>query len=297
VKIILADREQTRLLLAHHFDHIFFTGGQLAAREIMSAAALHTTPVTLELGGKCPCIVFDDADLDIAARRIAWGKFINCGQTCVAPDYVMVHRSIEAAFLSRLSEALTQFFGDDPRRSNDYGRIVSVSHFDRLTGYLGEGRVAVGGATDRDALYIAPTLLVDVADSARIMQEEIFGPILPIVAFDEAARALSIIKSKGKPLSVYVFTEDAKRRECVLEGTSSGSVCVNDVVLQSASPSLPFGGVGESGFGRYQGRAGFDNFSNYRSILHRRLWPEPSLRFPPWRKAGVRWIDWLMSWR
>jgi aldehyde dehydrogenase (NAD+) len=252
------------------------------------------TPVTLELGGKSPCVVAADADLKIAAERIVWGKFLNAGQTCVAPDYVLVDRARHDALIDALQAAITRFFGADPQASPAFARIVNQKHTERLAGYLGGGRIAVGGEVDLAQRYVAPTVLIDVDTQAGVMREEIFGPILPVLKVDGIEAAITFINARDKPLALYLFTGDAAVREMVVTRTSSGGVSVNDVVVQLSVPDLPFGGVGMAGFGRYHGRAGFETFSNMKSVLSRRLLPEPPLRFTPHSEAKLRWIDRLM---
>jgi aldehyde dehydrogenase (NAD+) len=294
VEIVTGGAEASTALLAERFDHIFFTGGARVGRVVMEAAAKHLTPVTLELGGKSPCVVATDANLRIAAERIVWGKFLNAGQTCVAPDYVLVDRTLHDALIDAMGATITRFFGADPKQSPDFARIVNERHAERLAGYLGGGRVAVGGTVDIAARYIAPTVLTDVDVDAPVMREEIFGPILPVLKVDGPAGAVAFIKAREKPLALYLFTSDAAVRETIVHGTSSGGVCINDVVVQLSAPDLPFGGVGMAGFGRYHGRAGFELFSNMKSVLRRHLWPEPPLRTVPHSQAKLRWIERLM---
>jgi len=294
VALVAGGADTSTALLAERFDHIFFTGGARVGRVVMEAAAKHLTPVTLELGGKSPCVVTADANLKIAAERIVWGKFLNAGQTCVAPDYVLVDRARHDALVDGMGATITRFFGADPKQSPDLARIVNAHHAERLAGYLKGGRVAVGGTVDIAQRYIAPTILTDVDVNAPVMCEEIFGPILPVLKIDGAAEATAFINAREKPLALYLFTGDASVREAIVGGTSSGGVCINDVVVQLSAPDLPFGGVGMAGFGRYHGRAGFELFSNMKSVLRRHLWPEPPLRTVPHSEAKLRWIDRLM---
>ena len=247
----------------------------------MTAAARHLTPVTLELGGKCPCLVCADAPLDITARRIAWGKFMNAGQTCVAPDFVLVDRRLHSAFVAELKRAIHQFYGEDPQRSAAYGRIINRRHLDRLTGYLGSGQVAHGGQYDAGDLYLAPTILTGAPMDAPVMQEEIFGPILPVLAFDKLDDALASLRDRPTPLALYLFTKDRPTQERVLTATRSGGVCLNDTVMHMIGKDLPFGGLGDSGLGAYHGQASFDCFTHRRSVLRRSLALDPRLRYPP----------------
>jgi len=294
VAIVAGGAEASTALLGERFDHIFFTGGARVGRVVMEAAAKHLTPVTLELGGKSPCVVAADANLKIAAERIVWGKFLNAGQTCVAPDYVLVDRTRHDALIDAMTATITRFFGADPKQSPDFARIVNEHHAERLAGYLKGGRVTVGGTVDIAQRYIAPTILTDVDVTAPVMHEEIFGPILPVLKVDGPAEAVAFINAREKPLALYLFTSGAGVRETIVGGTSSGGVCINDVVVQLSAPDLPFGGVGMAGFGRYHGRAGFELFSNMKSVLRRHLWPEPPLRTVPHSAAKLNWIERLM---
>lgn len=294
VTLVPGGAEASTALLAERFDHIFFTGGARIGRIVMEAAAKHLTPVTLELGGKSPCVVAADANLKIAAERIVWGKFLNAGQTCVAPDYVLVDRTRHDALIEAMAATIARFFGADPKQSPDLARIVNEHHAERLAGYLKGGRVAVGGTVDIAKRYIAPTILTDVDVKAPVMCEEIFGPILPVLKVDGPAEAVAFINAREKPLALYLFTSDAGVRETIVSGTSSGGVCINDVVVQLSAPDLPFGGVGMAGFGRYHGRAGFETFSNMKSVLRRHLWPEPPLRTVPHSQSKLGWIERLM---
>jgi len=281
VAVVLGEREAAEALLREQFDTIFYTGSTAVGRSVMAAAARHLTPVTLELGGKSPCIVCADAPLEVTARRIAWGKFMNAGQTCVAPDFVLVEHSVRAPFVDAMKRAVLEFYGADPQQSRDFGRIVNRRHFDRLTGYLKCGQVVLGGQHDADDLYLAPTLLTDVPLDATVMQEEIFGPILPVLEFESMDGALALLRDRPTPLALYLFTRDRAIQDRVLETTRSGGVALNDVVLHMVGKDLPFGGLGESGLGAYHGKASFDCFSHRRSVLHRPFAFDSSLRYPP----------------
>ena len=247
----------------------------------MAAAAKHLTPVTLELGGKCPAIVCADASLALAARRIAWGKFMNAGQTCVAPDFVLVAREAREPFAAAMKGALHGFYGDDPARCEDYGRIVNQAHFERLVNYLRDGKVVHGGQHDVKDLFIGPTILADVSPNAAVMQEEIFGPILPVLEFERLDEALAMLRDRPSPLALYVFTRDRATETRVLANVRSGGACVNDVVSHMIGTGLPFGGLGASGMGSYHGRAGFEAFSHQRSVLRRATWLDTPFRYPP----------------
>ena len=276
---------ETTALLDQQFDHIFYTGNGQVGRIVMEAAAKHLTPVTLELGGKSPCIVTEDAKLDVAARRIAWGKFLNAGQTCVAPDYVLVHAAREDELLRTLVDTVRSFYGADPKASPDFGRIANVRHHRRLMGLLKEaGEVVIGGDGDEEARYLAPTLLRNVRPDAQIMREEIFGPILPVLTYESLDDAIAFVNERDRPLALYVFSEDADTEERVLAETSSGGACVNATIWHLANPHLPFGGVGPSGMGAYHGRAGFEAFSHRKSVVTKSTKTDPKLAYPPYTK-------------
>ncbi len=273
--------EVAEALLREHFDKIFFTGSSRVGKLVMAAAARHLTPVTLELGGKSPCIVCADASVEVTARRIAWGKFMNAGQTCIAPDFLFVDRRIREPLLKALKTALGEFYGSDPHQSPDYGRVINRQHWDRLTSYLSSGRVIHGGQCNAQDLYLAPTLIADLRADSPLKQEEIFGPILPIIDFEDLDQALAFLRERPAPLALYLFTESRSIQERVLAETRSGGVCVNDTILHMIAKELPFGGLGESGMGAYHGRAGFDCFTHYRSVLRRSTFIDPPLRYPP----------------
>ena len=287
--VVTGGPETAIALLDERFDHIFYTGGSKIARSVLTAAAASLTPCTLELGGKSPCIVCADANLAVAARRIVWGKFLNAGQTCVAPDFVWADRRIAAPLLAALTATIGKFYGEDPHQSPDYGRIVSLRHFDRLQGLLGAGRIVCGGTGDRETRYLSPTLLADVPLEAPIMQEEIFGPILPVLVFDGLGEVLDDLRRRPTPLALYLFSESRSTQKWFLERTRSGGACINDTVVHLLNPRLPFGGQGESGMGASHGRAGFATFSHRRSILRRGTRHDTKQRYPPDR-TPLRWI-------
>ncbi|MEA5499677.1 aldehyde dehydrogenase [Limnoraphis robusta] len=275
--------ETSQALLAQKFDHIFFTGGTKIGKIVMEAAAKHLTPVTLELGGKSPCIVESDVQLDYTAKRIAWGKFLNAGQTCIAPDYLLVHRQIKTPLLEKIKQNIQEFYGENPEKSPDYCRIISPRQFERLAGFLQNAKVIVGGQTNPEDHYIAPTLLDQVSWDDPVMQEEIFGPILPVLEYNDLGEAIAQINSRPKPLALYFFSKDQAKQQQVLQNTSSGGVCLNDTVLQFSGTYLPFGGVGESGMGSYHGKASFDTFSHYKSILINNFLIDIKLRYAPYQ--------------
>ena len=281
VAVVEGGRDQAEALLAERFDSIFFTGGTHAGRAVMAAAARHLTPVTLELGGKCPCIVCADTPLEVAARRIAWGKWMNAGQTCVAPDFVLVERSVRDAFIAALSQAVDAFYGPDPAASADYGRIVNQRHFERLMRLLESGAVVHGGQNSPSELYMAPTILTGVLPDSPAMQEEIFGPILPVLDFTDFDEALDRVRALPSPLALYLFSPDPEKQRRMVAETRSGCVCINDTVVQLLGKDLPFGGVGDSGMGAYHGRASFDCFTHRKAVVRRSTWFDPRLRYPP----------------
>ncbi len=281
IAVVPGDRDVAERLLGEKFDVIFFTGSTAVGRAVMSAAARHLTPVTLELGGKSPCIVCRDAPLNITARRIVWGKFLNAGQTCVAPDFVLVDRRVRDGLLEAMQRAVRAFYGPDPRQSADYSRIVNRRHLDRLADYLPCGRIVCGGQQDPDDLYLAPTLLTDVPWEAAVMQDEVFGPILPVLDYSDLDEALTRLRDRPVPLALYLFTGVRAIQDRVLATTRSGGVCINDTVVHLTGKQLPFGGLGDSGLGAYHGRASFDAFTHRRSVVRRRFWWDPKNRYPP----------------
>ena len=289
VAIVEGGVPETTALLAERFDHILYTGNGAVGRVVMAAAAKHLTPVTLELGGKSPVIVDASANLRVAARRVAWGKWLNAGQTCIAPDYVLVHERVRQEFLDELSTAMTAFYGDDPRVSPDYGRIVSDPHFARLCRLLQDGTVSVGGRTEASERYIAPTVLVDVDLSSALMQQEIFGPLLPVLPVASTREAVEFVNDREHPLALYVFAGDRAVVDDVLARTTSGGVTVNGTLLHFTNPHLPFGGIGESGMGGYHGESGVRLFQHLKPVLTRGTAMDPSLPYPPYsdRKARI----------
>lgn len=282
IAVVEGDASVSQQLLAEKFDHIFFTGGTAIGRIIMAAAAQYLTSVTLELGGKSPCIVDSDIHLDHAAKRIAWGKLINTGQTCIAPDYLLVHRQIKTELVHRIKHYIREFYGEDPAQSPDYGRIIHDQHFERLIAFLDRGEIILGGKYNLDERYLAPTLIDGVTWDDPVMQEEIFGPILPILTYDELEAAIFQVNARPKPLALYFFSRDRQKQERILQATSSGGVCLNDTVMQVGVNTLPFGGVGESGIGSYHGKASFDTFSHFKSVLKRNFWLDLGWRYAPY---------------
>lgn len=294
VQVVEGGVAETTALLEARFDHIFYTGNGHVARIVMRAAAEHLTPVTLELGGKSPTIVDATVDLTVAARRIAWAKFTNAGQTCVAPDYVLVLREVHDAFVAKLVETLGEFFGADPQVSPDYGRIINHRHHDRLVPLLGSGTVAVGGQHDRADRYIAPTVLTDVTPDSPVMADEIFGPILPVLPVDDLDAAIAFINARPKPLALYVFSNHGPTQQAVLTRTSSGGAVVNHAVLHLAIAGLPFGGVGESGMGAYHGKHSFDCFTHHKAVLRKPTALDPAFMYPPYTEGKVKLLKRLI---
>ena len=285
VAVVTGAVDETTALLEERFDHIFYTGNGKVGRIVMRAAAEHLTPVTLELGGKSPAIVAADADIAVSAKRIAWAKFLNAGQTCVAPDYVLVEDSVEDEFVSAVADAVTSMYGADPYRSPDYARIVNERHHDRLMRLLDAGgydATVVGGTGDRTERYLAPTVLAGVKPDAAVMDDEIFGPILPVLAVGDVDEAIHFVNDREKPLALYAFSGSSEVLAHVVANTSAGGVTLNHAVVHLAVPDLPFGGVGASGMGAYHGKAGFDTFSHRKGVLGKPTWPDPSLLYPPY---------------
>lgn len=290
VKVMEGGVAETTALLAQRWDHIFYTGNGTVGRIVMAAAAEHLTPVTLELGGKSPCIVDRTANLDVAARRIVFGKFYNAGQTCVAPDHVLVEDMVHDALINRLVSTIREFYGDDPKATPDFGRIINERHHARLTKLLSSGETVVGGQSDASERYIAPTILRDVKPTDPVMQEEIFGPILPVISVPTVDAAIAHVNRGDKPLALYVFSRDRRTQEHVIKNTSAGGTTVNHVWFHLGVPDLPFGGVGNSGMGAYHGRHSFETFSHQRGVLKKGFRIDPALGYPPYTASKLRWI-------
>ncbi len=282
VKVVEGGVTETQALLAEQFDHIFYTGNGTVARVVLEAAAKHLTPVTLELGGKSPVIIDESANLEVAARRVAWGKFLNAGQTCIAPDYVLVAKPVADKFVEHVRRAVFDFYGPDPKDSPDYARIVDGRHWKRLVALLDSGTATIGGQHDEKSRYLAPTVLRDVAPDSPAMQEEIFGPVLPVLTVDSVDEAIAFVNNRDKPLALYLFSESGSVQQRVLELTSSGGACINATMFQVVVRGLPFGGVGPSGNGAYHGRSTFETFSHTKSVLRKSARPDPALAYPPY---------------
>jgi aldehyde dehydrogenase (NAD+) len=282
--------KETQEILEIPFDSIFFTGSGKVGKIVMANAAQNLTPVTLELGGKSPAVVLANADLKVAARRIAWGKFLNAGQTCVAPDYVLIEASAEEKFIEELTHSIRDFFGHDPKQSPDYCRIVNDANFKRLLGLIDNGSTVCGGTSDPAERFIAPTVLRGVTQDMAIMQEEIFGPLLPLISIRDLETGIRFINDRPKPLALYFFSKDKEAHNKIVEETSSGGVCINDVIMQMPVPSLPFGGVGASGMGSYHGKRSFDTFTHYKSVMSKATWLDIPIRYAPYTDSKLKWI-------
>ena len=269
------------LMNAFRFDHIFYTGSTTVGKVIYQQAAKDLIPVTLELGGKSPCVIEADANLKVAARRVVIGKFTNTGQTCIAPDYLLVHEEVKEKFLSLLKETIIDFYSAEPMQNKEYGRIINAKHFDRLVSYMADGTIVHGGNHDRKLLYIAPTIIDGVATSHRIMKEEIFGPLLPVLTYRSTNDAMQIIQSNPDPLSFYLFTEDKLKEEQWISQLSFGNGCVNNTIWHFTNPHLPFGGTRFSGIGVYHGRFSFELFTRPKSVMKTPTWPDPRIKYPP----------------
>jgi len=295
IKVVLGGVEESKAMLEQRFDYIFFTGGTEIGRYIYMAAARFLTPVTLELGGKSPCIVDEDIQLTHTSRRILWGKFTNAGQTCVAPDYLLVNKRIKDKLVAKMKDHLKAFYGDDPAQSPDYGRIISQRHFDRIAKMIDPAKVIHGGETNREDKYISPTILEGVTLEDRVMQEEIFGPVLPIIEYDTLDEAIHYIKQFEKPLALYIYSENNLVQKRILDELPFGGGCVNESVMHVGQTRLPFGGVGESGIGAYHGVASFETFSHYKSVLKKSTIMDMAIKYPPY-KNNMGIIKKLMSW-
>ena len=279
VAVVQGDRNVNTALLEQRWDMIFFTGSPSFGRAVMAAAAKNLTPVVLELGGKSPCIIDKDADIEVAAKRVAWGKSLNAGQTCIAPDYLMLHKNIKDKFLSELEKAFGELLGDDPQKSEHFVRIVNDAAFERLKGYLADGEVVFGGKIDKSERYFSPTVLDHVSPDSPVMQEEIFGPIFPVQTFSSLDEVIRFVSMREKPLALYYFGSQGDK---VLKHTTSGGSCINDVIMHIANENVPFGGVGMSGMGSYHHKRTFDVFTHYRSVISTPTWIDLPFRYMPY---------------
>ncbi|MBQ9162965.1 MAG: aldehyde dehydrogenase [Clostridia bacterium] len=283
VAVVTGGRAENSALLEQRFDFVFFTGSQAVGREVLRHTAENLTPVVLELGGKSPCIVDESANIKLAAKRIVFGKYLNCGQTCVAPDYILCQRSVKDEFVKAVVAEIERQYGEKPLMNSDYGKIINEKHFERLCGLIDRNKVVVGGECDPDTCRIAPTVMDNVTDADAVMGEEIFGPIMPILTFDDFDAMLDELKGKDKPLALYLFSSNKKHIHRVTTELSYGGGCINDVVIHLATSSMGFGGVGESGMGSYHGKDGFDAFSHYKSIVDKKTWLDLPMRYQPYK--------------
>ena len=282
------------LIKNHRFDHIFFTGSTGVGRKIAEMAAPHLTPVTLELGGKSPAIIDKTANLKVAAKRIAFGKWVNAGQTCVAPDYLLIHQEVYEKFVKVLKEVINDFYGQDPMDSPSLASLISKSHFETQLEYLKNGKIIFGGKSDHQNLRIEPTLIEDASFDDKVMQQEIFGPVMPLLKFKTIEEAKSIISINPNPLALYVFTKSKKFEDSFIKNIRFGGGAVNNAIVHLSNPELPFGGIGQSGFGTYHGKAGFDVFSHRKGIMKTATWFDSPQKYPPYSKLALRLIRWLM---
>jgi len=294
VVVVEGGMEETQILLNQKFDYLFFTGSTMVGKIMMKAAAEHLTPITLELGGKSPCIIEKSANIDVAAKRVAWGKFINAGQTCVAPDYVLIPKNLQEHFISRLSFHLKSFYGEDVKSSVDFPRIINHRHFDRLKDLIDNSKIAIGGELNREEKFISPTVLRDVTWSDKAMEDEIFGPVLPLIPYEDLNEALEKVISLPKPLAFYVFSEDEEKSRFIMSKVPFGGGCINDTVVHLANPNLPFGGVGTSGIGSYHGQKSFDTFTHYKSVYAQGTGVDIPLRYPPYNEKKLGWLKFFL---
>ncbi len=283
VAVVTGGREENAALLDQKFDFIFFTGGQTVGKEVLRRAAENLTPAVLELGGKSPCVVDSSANVKVAAKRIVFGKYLNCGQTCVAPDYILCERSIKDVFVAEVIKEIKRQYGDNPLKNKDYGKIVNAKHFERLCGLIDREKVVFGGGCDATSQRIAPTVIDGVTEADAVMREEIFGPIMPILTFDDFDATIDELKTKDKPLAFYLFSKNKSRIKRVTSELTYGGGCVNDVVIHLATTEMGFGGVGESGMGAYHGKVGFDTFSHIKSIVDKATWLDLPMRYQPYK--------------
>ncbi len=288
VAVVTGGRAENTCLLNEHFDYIFFTGSQHVGREVMEKASRYLTPVTLELGGKSPCIVEKSANLKLAARRIVFGKYLNCGQTCVAPDYIYCDREIKDELIRQIKKQIRKQYSASPLDNKNYGKIINEKHFSRILGLIDSQKVVHGGENNPDTLQIAPTVMDNVIFEDAVMQEEIFGPVLPVLTYDSLDEAIGKINSMAHPLALYIFTSDKSAAEKVTSRCSYGGGCVNDTIIHLATSEMGFGGFGESGMGAYHGKDGFDTFTHYKSIVNKKTWIDLPMRYQPYHKLNEK---------
>lgn len=295
VNIVIGGAEETSVILQEKFDYIFYTGSTRVGKLVMEAAAKNLTPVTLELGGKSPCIIDESANLDFAAKRIIWGKFINVGQTCIAPDYLYIHQSIKNEMVNKLQKVIKQFYGDDPAASTSYGRVINKRHFDNLINIMQNAKIIYGGKINPESLYISPTLLDNVSWQDSVMQQEIFGPILPILTYHDIDEVIAAVKANSKPLALYLFSQDQKNIDKILSQLSFGGGCINDCLVQLANGNMPFGGVGLSGMGQYHGEYSFNLFSHQKSIYQKTMSIDFDFQYPPYTEKKLSLLKMILN--
>lgn len=283
IAVITGGRAENAALLEQKFDFVFFTGSQAVGKEVLRHTAEHLTPAVLELGGKSPCIVDKSANIALAAKRIVFGKFLNCGQTCVAPDYILCESSVKDKFINEVASQIKIQYGDNPLKNKDYGKIINQKHFERLCGLIDKNKVIIGGETDCGSNRIAPTVMDNVTENDAVMGEEIFGPIMPILTFDDFDKMVDNLKGKDKPLALYLFSSDKGQIKRITTELSYGGGCINDVVVHLSTSEMGFGGVGQSGMGSYHGKDGFDAFSHYKSIMDKKTWLDLPMRYQPYK--------------
>lgn len=283
VCVVTGGRQENSALLEQKFDFVFFTGSQAVGKEVLRHTAEHLTPVVLELGGKSPCIIDKSANIKLSAKRVVFGKFLNCGQTCVAPDHILCEKSIKDEFIKEVIIQIKKQYGENPLKNNDYGKIINEKHFNRLCGLIDRSKVVFGGEANPETNQISPTVMDNVTYQDKVMGEEIFGPIMPIITFDDFDKLIDELKSKDKPLALYLFSTDKKHIKRVTTELSYGGGCINDVVIHLATSEMGFGGVGESGMGSYHGKDGFDAFSHYKSIVNKKNWIDLPMRYQPYK--------------
>ncbi|MBQ8836253.1 MAG: aldehyde dehydrogenase [Clostridia bacterium] len=285
VAVVTGGRKENSELLNKKFDFVFFTGGQTVGKEVLRHTAETLTPAVLELGGKSPCIIDSTAKIKLAAKRVVFGKYLNCGQTCVAPDYILCHKDVKDKFIAEVKAQIVKQYGEDPLKNPDYGKIVNEKHFERINGLIDKAKVVHGGNSNADTMQIAPTVMDNVTWADAVMQEEIFGPVMPIITFSSFDEVYDMLRDKQKPLAFYIFSEDKKRIKEVTSRCRFGGGCVNDTVIHLATSEMGFGGVGESGMGAYHGKIGFDSFSHEKSIVDKKTWMDLPMRYQPYNRG------------
>lgn len=295
VATVTGGREENKSLLKQKFDYIFFTGSQAVGKEVMKSAGEHLTPVTLELGGKSPCIINKDANIKLAAKRVVFGKYLNVGQTCVAPDYVLCHKDVKDEFIAEVKKQIVKQYSENPLNNPDYGKIINQKHFERICGLIDSAKVVHGGKSNKDTLQIEPTVMDNVTYEDKVMQEEIFGPIMPIITFDSISQIIEKINSGACPLAFYVFTNSKKTADLLISSCRFGGGCINDTIVHLATSEMGFGGMGESGMGAYHGKVGFETFSHKKSIHKKYNWIDLPMRYQPYAKIWNKLIHILLK--